>query len=339
MKQCQGWQLLALAALMVAGCRGPQGQAPLERELRYQEDMIYELQDYLQTYRSQLRNCQAENRRLQEQSESGRPGSSRGFPPEVEGTDRPDDGLAPPDVELPGVEIPGVDDSASLRHDEPAQIGALSNPRDWPADRQIVRLALQNARGTVSGGVQVVVQPRNVAGQIVPAAGHFSVAALDLAATTEEHARLARWHFSPEQTALLVKETKVGSGAEIDLLWPDDTPKNTELQLFARIITDDGRRIQSEIPLSLLTQEQVVRQPADASPSFTPRRSAPPADWGPRTSPLPEALQVEPDRIDRRRQHLETPRTLIEREAAERQKTDADRPPRAAARPKWSPYR
>jgi hypothetical protein len=346
MKRSHGWQLLALAALLAVGCRAPRGMTALERELRYQEDKIYELQDYLHEYRALLRDCQAENRRLREEHEDGGSGTSGGRAP-----DGPPD-IRIPDVELPGVEIPGVDspsaeDSASLLDEQQIRIAGRSAPRHWPADQRIVQLTLKHPRGTASAGVQVMVQPRNAAGEIVPASGQLSVAILDPTATTAEYARVARWQFSAPQTELLVRDTKSGRGADLDLLWPGELPINSELQLYARIITDDGRRIQSDVPLSLSTRE-TASQSAGPLPPLDPGQRRPHEqqampEWERRRSSRPEpirtdTIQTEPIRIDQR-QEIEPPLPVIETEVNERQAVEPDRPRRAAAAPKWSPYR
>ena len=45
----------------LVGCKTPKAIEEMERELRYQEDMIYELQGYVETYKSHLQACRAEN--------------------------------------------------------------------------------------------------------------------------------------------------------------------------------------------------------------------------------------------------------------------------------------
>jgi hypothetical protein len=91
----------------------------MERELRYQEDMIYQLQDYIHTYKSHLGACRAENQSLRQTSASlprisngtpadGTPADGNGQPMEVVPVE-PENGqnggqngeLQPPQIQLP----------------------------------------------------------------------------------------------------------------------------------------------------------------------------------------------------------------------------------------------
>lgn len=63
-----GWPLgLLLAAGLVAGCKSDLNQQLLERELRYQEDQIYQLQDELQEKCARLERAAQENVSLRRQ--------------------------------------------------------------------------------------------------------------------------------------------------------------------------------------------------------------------------------------------------------------------------------
>jgi len=57
----------ALAAVLAAGCKSDLNQQLLERELRYQEDQIYKLQDELETACLRLESTQGENASLRRQ--------------------------------------------------------------------------------------------------------------------------------------------------------------------------------------------------------------------------------------------------------------------------------
>lgn len=112
---------LGLAVVLMAGCRSDLGQQLLERELRYQEDQIYQLQDELQDKAARLEQTSGENASLRRQlglapgdqvsprTPASRPRPAAGavpVPPAIElpdGSGRPPAGPsvkpAPPDLE------------------------------------------------------------------------------------------------------------------------------------------------------------------------------------------------------------------------------------------------
>ncbi|NBW87486.1 MAG: hypothetical protein EBR23_11850, partial [Planctomycetia bacterium] len=61
------WATLTLAAACLAGCKSDLSQQLLERELRYQEDQIYQLQDELQEKCARLERATGENASLRRQ--------------------------------------------------------------------------------------------------------------------------------------------------------------------------------------------------------------------------------------------------------------------------------
>ena len=116
---------LGLAAVIAAGCKSDLNQQLLERELRYQEDQIYQLQDRLAEQCARLEHVAGENASLRRQlgvSEHDNPAPARGsrqrsptvapavtVPPAIEIPDAsplpsprgggPPAGLAPPTLE------------------------------------------------------------------------------------------------------------------------------------------------------------------------------------------------------------------------------------------------
>ena len=61
MKCWQGCLILSFLVLETIGCKSAGNTEALQRELRYQEDMIYQLQDYIRTYKCYLEECRQEN--------------------------------------------------------------------------------------------------------------------------------------------------------------------------------------------------------------------------------------------------------------------------------------
>jgi len=94
--------LIAAAAMLVAGCKSDLNQQLLERELRYQEDQIYQLQDELAEKCARLNHVAGENASLRRQlgvSESDPAAPSRGRRSRAPGV--PPAATVPPAIELP----------------------------------------------------------------------------------------------------------------------------------------------------------------------------------------------------------------------------------------------
>lgn len=102
---------LAAACLMVAsGCKTDLSQQLLERELRYQEDQIYALQDELDAKAARLERVAVENASLRKQlgvSDADAPSPAR-TPPAGRGPRPPAAGpvLVPPSIEVPDAPLP-----------------------------------------------------------------------------------------------------------------------------------------------------------------------------------------------------------------------------------------
>ncbi len=119
MKSWQGLLGLLVLTVWTMGCSTPRGTEALERELRYQEDMIYQLQDYIETYKSYLDECRRENQICHQKS---------GVPDEKQsafgsGQKSDDVQLVPPAVKLPGkikppkIELPSIEQGSFNQFD------------------------------------------------------------------------------------------------------------------------------------------------------------------------------------------------------------------------------
>ena len=93
-----------LAAACAAGCKSDLNQQLLERELRYQEDQIYQLQDELQAACARIERASSENASLKRQlgMNEGDSAAPRAAPV------RPRAGVPAPVLVPPAVEIPDV---------------------------------------------------------------------------------------------------------------------------------------------------------------------------------------------------------------------------------------
>ena len=106
-------------------------------------------------------------------------------------------------------------------------------------------------------GVTVLVEPRDAQGQLVPAPAPISVVVLDRGQSGEA-ARVARWDFTPEQTAALFRKTPYGEGFYLEMPWPGSPPVHPHLHLFVRYTTQDGRNLEAsrQIQIALPAQRQ-----------------------------------------------------------------------------------
>ena len=94
--------LAAAIALLTVGCKSDLNQQLLERELRYQEDQIYQLQDELAEQCARLEHTAGENASLRRQlgvSDADSAAPSRGRRPRAPGV--PPATNVPPAIEIP----------------------------------------------------------------------------------------------------------------------------------------------------------------------------------------------------------------------------------------------
>ena len=110
MKCWQGCLILPFLFIGTVGCKSSGSTEALQRELRYQEDMIYQLQDYIRTYKCYLEECRQENEACRQHAKPAAQG------PSVLKPQHPDVQLTPPGVEVPPnkslqppkIELPGA---------------------------------------------------------------------------------------------------------------------------------------------------------------------------------------------------------------------------------------
>ena len=111
MKSWQGLLALLVLIIWTTGCKTPRGTEALERELRYQEDMIYQLQDYIRTYKCYLEECRQENESCRKHAKPSGQGPSI-----LKHEQHPDVQLTPPSgqfpqgntIQPPKIQLPGT---------------------------------------------------------------------------------------------------------------------------------------------------------------------------------------------------------------------------------------
>ncbi len=380
MKSWQGLLGLLVLTVWTMGCSTPRGTESLERELRYQEDMIYQLQDYIETYKSYLDECRRENQACHQKG--GAPGKKRS----VFGSERKSDDvqLLPPAVKLPGkikppkIELPDIEqgslnqlngggssdavmaqlidsewayplpDKVTLARYQESIVrhSAVPTPLmgNLPVDPVINSLALGQENVGVyagepdSGGIWVLLEPRNAINQVVRPAGELSVAVLNPKAYSEKQARFANWKFSPEQMEMITKGMPPGEGLLLELPWINKPSEQKVLHLYLRLITPNGDRLVAD---HLIDVSQNSSQRAFESEGAG-------GAWTKRTRPRPRtftaAIPISSDHPNAAQ--TSSPGHVVPASGAENRKPAASwnpqstyRKPGRRKRPEWSPNR
>lgn len=264
------WACVLLVGIV--GCRNPGVTMEFEllhREMREMEDYIYSLEAELDEKSSQLSelqstdstNINADSKQKDFEEEDYEDDQLQA--PEIELDDSDADSLEviePPETLLPAIPPPGDWDEFQKPHDlsqaKPTSLASKSldtdpnAPGDDVLDTHITHVVLNN-RLTAGhnfddapgdDGIRVVLEPRNVLGQVLPLQGAVSLVLLD-PQLKEQDARVARWDFDSEQVSQFIVETGSDQGIHLELPWKQRIPKHSNLHLFVRYETTDGRRL------------------------------------------------------------------------------------------------
>ncbi len=355
--------LLALA-LCAAGC-ATNSTTLLERDLRMQEDKIYQLQAMLDDSCAARESTIRENEALKRELAGGDPGpgSDRDRDRDRRGSPGRGGDLVPPTVELPGsssdddpsrsrgrgkspkleaptIELPEPSDSPGVEMDP----GDASTVLERRPTQLVINKRLTGGldRDGHDGdeGLLVVFEPRDAAGHLVRFPGTVSVVVMD-PAQEGAAARVARWDFAANEVTSHFQNTVLGKGLQFELPWPSDPPKNRQLQLFVRFTTEDGKKLTAETSIE-------IRPPSDMpgvdrqtqSNSSTPSAARPPRSRAPSSRIKTRSSKAEPPRGLSAPRHTDSaaaePEEDGDEEAVEEQPVrQASRPDR----PEWKPYR
>jgi hypothetical protein len=308
---------LLLPLAWLTGCRNQAAQDLLERDLRYQEDRIYELEAKLEMQCDLVEALRRENDalRVAKPADAEKPTSSsrqgngkwqpRGgnvqdlVPPSISLPDAPPfDG--PPEIRSPNKKFP---EGEPPRSDAPKFEAPLKNsgtpggegPRLGSAEVMSITLDEQRSHGYDNDGlpgddgVSVVVEPRSVDGQLVNSPGPISIVLMD-PTLSGPAARLARWDFTADEvtrrwTHQAASDAQTAAdGYLFSMRWVGQPPRNRNLALHVRYQTSDGRKLDASLPIE-------IEPPGNAPAASAPRsrqwahRQAPHATHGtPRSS-------------------------------------------------------
>jgi hypothetical protein len=112
-------------------------------------------------------------------------------------------------------------------------------------------------------GLLVVVEPRDASGRVIEAPANVVVSVLD-PALEGEAARVARWEFTPAQTASMFRHTNGGSALHIETAWPNGAPAHSNLHVYVRYVTADGRKVETNQPIEIASARD---KPGRAAPN------------------------------------------------------------------------
>lgn len=274
---------MAVAIVAVAGCKSDLSQQLLERELRYQEDQIYQLQDELHQKCASLDSLSSENASLRRQL-GVVPGDSLGKP--RGGPSRPASPIAiPPAIQIPEAiqaPTPAATPLAppTLDNIPPLPVKPSSSPEPSPlslpeptsaaapqpvavpvsydeplADGRPARLVVNTAATTCfdddgdgrSDGIALTVEPRDAAEKLVPAPGAVSIIAFD---TADPSTPLAAWSMPAEQAATHFRPTTRLRGLHFPLRWTGLPPTGDHVRVVVRITGPEAAILETDATIA-----------------------------------------------------------------------------------------
>ncbi len=260
---------LSLPPLLALGCRTNPNQVLMERDLRLQEDRIYELEAMLDDCRCARETTIRENEALKRELTTR--ASAPAVEPPLDTTpqprrSRPTPPASPemPQIELPNSGISPPVESIQTRDDAAAAEG---KPTQILVNRRLTG-GIEREGAVGDTGILVAFELRDAEGRTVKSPGAVSVVVLD-PAQQGEAARIARWNFTPEEIAEHFRSAQKSHGLQFELPWPGEAPRNRDLQLFVRYTTREGQKLTSESTIDVRSSAAIAsagREDRDWSP-------------------------------------------------------------------------
>ena len=257
-------------AIATTGCGTKRQQSQsidaLHKELRWQEDQIYQLQDAIEEYQQALANCRAGGR-----SSSNSP--SRFSPTPA----RPSDNVPSGVPQLPEVELGEPDDAGSLPpiestpllEDTPPSNFPSRNDAPKPIDMGSAEVREIRLHAVLTGGIdrdglpgdegiQVAIEPLDDRGRVVAASGAIAIALMDHTLPAGNQ-RLAFWTFDARRAAEKAQQGGLSDGLLFDLMWDGQRyPAHRELSVYVRYTTSDGRQLNTHSKIRVRLPEDVA---------------------------------------------------------------------------------
>jgi hypothetical protein len=285
---------VALTGLAALGCKSHGNTELLERELRCQEDRIYRLEDELDDKCYALEASRRENDVLKKEMAGGDRGPGAG------------PSTAPPAIEAPTIETPKfefvpksqgsetLEDAPRFEDEglEEAPKFESPTPSSPSADRPGLLLQQATKRTALTGdarhiaklvlnrqltggwnpngkhgdeGIFVAFEPRDNQNKLVEAVGDVSIVVLD-PLQTGAAARVARWDFTTDEAAMHFRKGPLGQGLQFELPWPSSPPVSSDLRLFVRLKTPDGRKVETDTKIRITPNDGWSTKTAEHRP-------------------------------------------------------------------------
>src|SRR5690606_36348595 len=163
------------------------------------------------------------------------------------------------EMNLSRIDIPSQPVSAALSIDNStASIALASDAGDVPSDTRVIELAFHPALSRAINlderpepdGLYLVLQPKNEAGQMVPATAELMVFVLDPAREGDQ-AKIGRWEFSAAEVQQKLQPIGSEQGIHLRLPWTSDKPAADRVIVFALYKFTNGRQVMGEKELYL----------------------------------------------------------------------------------------
>lgn len=147
----------------------------------------------------------------------------------------------------------GSQSSASQLSLNPGTRAQLKLGSERPADMRIVEIAFHPTLSRAANfdeesdddGLYLVLQPKNVEGQLVPTFADLEIAVLD-PTRTGDNTRIGRWSYSAVEVKSKFQPIGSSQGIHLTLPWNGPDPSGDRVQVYARYTLPDGRQVQSE---------------------------------------------------------------------------------------------
>jgi hypothetical protein len=296
---------LAVGLCAAPGCKSHGNSELLERELRCQEDRIYQLEDELDEACYALESSRRENEALKKELAGGDKGAGGRFAPSASG------GLpkiltpAIPEVDVPDLDalpvetpaeaapryLPRSSKSPDLEEAPPYKPMKFSTPilGDDEDGEKLQSPALKGKplTGDANAVTKLVINRQLTGGW--NADGHHGdegvfvafeprdannklvEAAGDISivildpSQTGAAARVARWDYVADEAEMHFRTGPIGRGFQFELPWPSNPPKNRELRLFLRYSKTNGVQIETDAKIRVTPYDNWTAKEPESS--------------------------------------------------------------------------